>query len=1014
MANFRLRSNEGTVTSNIQGTKRERTSDMSDEFTLPFNLHEKTRTTSFQTSSSLCAGSQENDEDIIIEGEIKNQNSCADGVPRGTILVFQSEESTVDDTIEVISHTNIPPRISPSDAERIKNEVRMLQLERDKKWCAESNEYSHTRGKVKHSVRVPNRSACSDTTTEAVECLPFQNKSQHSHNSTDISSNVDQSAVLSKSTTTFSSKDGNIVTGSEVSKSENKSKVPLNTVRALANRELVLEDTSISLKNITQDILPISEKNNIGKSTIICKNEMFPATASYRRTQSTLPLVDCEVLEYKIMHPKNNTDTCTATCENVMPVTTTSGMVAGLSSGSPKLPVERESVKKIPLSRKPSGVRNQRALSSDCKILLPRSKAVSQNKIENKAITPPRTDSNIIRQCRLPSEHPRVSPSKMSTGKTDVRKGNDVIKASENSGSQYVICPLSHLKRGNDVRSVLEENISSKRPCISDHKPSTVLQSKSSLEESTSMQESNNSSTDSVVLEPRPAANLNCEKSSSPVHVSNVTNLKCLVSNVKKLSPVTVIIEDESDTLISTVCNTVPSHKEAKILKGPNADWEVLNSKSSSLHLREESVKCNFSKSSEVYSTSSSEKQVSVPSENMHSSLERGKATTDYKAPPASGTKLDSVGNKLHYYMSLLFSGTEREESDTCSLSSDKGNKTKLPSTEMNMLIHNPDVVSKIRQNSSPSISVACKGSTSTAHEQIVHISLCSDVKSKGKEDCRSPEVKKKETSDCTARNNTVSIVHKSIVPGSVSGSSVTCTGSTATIPAQSPTVLCNTLGNKCMQPATTVSELQIIQPESQSVKLSHEVSRHPSKFCVVERNSFDILMTGQKISQKKSPSKRLCNSSPIKYVIKNRSPHKRRYRTVSPNKTQASKVLEFDSCGTETKSGSLASTNPENQSTVSEFSYSHEYVGYFEAIIAEVLKDRDLLSLLIEEEVTIVTNFWKLENQVKKLYVRMLSRKYTWHRVSDIKYYDINVPAAFIELEVSGFVTSGLYNVSN
>jgi hypothetical protein len=39
-----------------------------------------------------------------------------------------------------------------------------------------------------------------------------------------------------------------------------------------------------------------------------------------------------------------------------------------------------------------------------------------------------------------------------------------------------------------------------------------------------------------------------------------------------------------------------------------------------------------------------------------------------------------------------------------------------------------------------------------------------------------------------------------------------------------------------------------------------------------------------------------------------------------------------------------------------------------------------------------------------------MLSRKYTWHRVSDIKYDDINVPAAFIELELLGLITSGMY----
>jgi hypothetical protein len=40
-----------------------------------------------------------------------------------------------------------------------------------------------------------------------------------------------------------------------------------------------------------------------------------------------------------------------------------------------------------------------------------------------------------------------------------------------------------------------------------------------------------------------------------------------------------------------------------------------------------------------------------------------------------------------------------------------------------------------------------------------------------------------------------------------------------------------------------------------------------------------------------------------------------------------------------------------------------------------------------------------------------MLSRKYTWHREADIKYDDIDVPAAFTELELSGLITSGTYN---
>jgi heme oxygenase len=69
------------------------------------------------------------------------------------------------------------------------------------------------------------------------------------------------------------------------------------------------------------------------------------------------------------------------------------------------------------------------------------------------------------------------------------------------------------------------------------------------------------------------------------------------------------------------------------------------------------------------------------------------------------------------------------------------------------------------------------------------------------------------------------------------------------------------------------------------------------------------------------------------------------------------------------------------------------------------------MLSVLREEEVNVVTSFCHLEHQVKELYIRMLSRKYAWHRVLDIKYDDIDVPAAFTVLEISGLITSGMYN---
>ena len=151
--------------------------------------------------------------------------------------------------------------------------------------------------------------------------------------------------------------------------------------------------------------------------------------------------------------------------------------------------------------------------------------------------------------------------------------------------------------------------------------------------------------------------------------------------------------------------------------------------------------------------------------------------------------------------------------------------------------------------------------------------------------------------------------------------------------------------------------------------------------------------MTGHKTPQKKSPSKRLSRSSPINYVQNNHSTYKQIYGRMSANR-----ALKFDSCDIKKKLGSLAQS--ENRSPVPELPYKRECVPYFEFIISEVWKNKNMLSVLSEEDLIVVISFWKLDHQMKKLYIRMLSRKYIWHHVSDIKYNDINVPAAFTELD--------------
>ena len=526
------------------------------------------------------------------------------------------------------------------------------------------------------------------------------------------------------------------------------------------------------------------------------------------------------------------------------------------------------------------------------------------------------------------------------------------------------------------------------------------------------------------------------------------------------------------------------------------------------------------------HSALSSELSVVSPSEVCTSFVPHGTTsesgkTPDKKAPPPPGSELESIVNKLHYYMAVLCSDTESKENEPCH-HSDKGQGIGFTSTDTNTLVQNEKVVSSTRHDQSRSISVACKENTSTTCKQIAPGSplcsnvgskgketgtspevrgrkksdcaarnhsvsnlldwqvplsssgssvpcvgntpttqkrnsaflrrttdkqciepdvtvrkleitqlqscttssisiackegtsieyeriacgatLCSSVENGGKEICLSPEIKRKKISDCTARKSAESVLHNLEVPGSSSGGSVAGVGSTGNTSKQSSTLPCNTAGENFVEPTVGVCELDIAQPQSQNLKLSREISQHPRKYSLFMSNSFETLMAGHKTPRKSSPSKKLSKSSPINYVRNNRSPYKK-----MNGHTSANRALKFDSCDTKKKVGSLAQTD--SQSSVPDLYYKRECVSYFESIITEVLKDKDMLSLLSEEEVNVVTSFWKLEHQVKKLYIRMLSRKYTWHRVSDIKYDDINVPAAFIELELSGLITSGMY----
>jgi hypothetical protein len=967
MENTVDRSSDRTVTCNIQESQ------LGEKYTLdggmlPFNLCKKPGTAFSKMLSPTNAGSLQSGKEntVVMKEGTKNEIAFVDGVARGDISVLRNEKETVargsegdlkkkcsDDDIVVIRHLSMPQEISLSAAERIKNKAKESHLEWNKNQCV---------------IVAPNISASNDTTAKSA-------MGQHSRNNTGISRSICQSTVISNSTTTVSPEDVKIVTKSEISKPGKIQKVLQSTLKAVTNGEMVLEDPSMSEKNRWEDIQLISGKSSADISAAIGKNKMSQATTSSKRNKSSLSSVNYSRHNAESTENKN-TDTYTIACKNAVPSTAVSDVVAELPYEPPKIPAEIQSMKNVALSRTLSDITTAPVLPSGRKLSLSKSYS-SRKKNADGGIIPSRAGLNSERQFILSSEHSVVSPSKQCAGRTDTSKDDRVITVSENSSSQCIIsCLLSHLKQKH-VRPALDENLSFKQRNISDCKLSAVLQKKPWLTTKQSKQGSNDPSSVSITL--KPAVSMSQEKRRSPTHVLNVAD-----------TSLTLMAAKDSVTLASTMCNTVLVHKEASTVKGPIAECESINSKCCiPLHLREKSVK-----SSEVPSVSSSGKQTTV----LHhdSSLKRRKATKN-KALPQSGTEVESAANKLHEYIALLYSDVKIKKNELFSHSSDKEIETNLTSTVSNVSVHSPNVISEFRRGTS-SISDTCEGRMPVAHDQSVHDSLLyPDVRSEGKEACSSPEVKQNKILECFSRNGTVFS----------SGSSVACVGSTSATHKQTSKIICCTPGKDVMEPATTISESET----TKNFKLSQEISRHPSKFSLIKHNSFEILMAGQKTPQKRSPSKRLSKSSPIKYMINNRSPRNMRYRTTSPSKANVNKRLKFDSCNAEGKSGSFPLTEPNSQSSLSEFSFSSECVSYFEAMIAEVLKDRDMLPVISEEELKIVTNFWNLETQVKKLYVRMLSRKYSWHRVSDIKYDDIDVPGAFIELEMSGLVTSGMYN---
>jgi hypothetical protein len=124
-----------------------------------------------------------------------------------------------DDDITVIRHIITPPRMSPSAANRINCDVRILYWKQYMKKCAVSSECSFTQSKTDSSpARLFSLSFCKSKTAKADVAFPIQNEGPYRYNGTGISSNIYQNAVLSSNTTALSSKDVKVSTRSEISK----------------------------------------------------------------------------------------------------------------------------------------------------------------------------------------------------------------------------------------------------------------------------------------------------------------------------------------------------------------------------------------------------------------------------------------------------------------------------------------------------------------------------------------------------------------------------------------------------------------------------------------------------------------------------------------------------------------------------------------------------------------------------------------------------------------------------
>nr|CAD7196903.1 unnamed protein product [Timema douglasi] len=203
-------------------------------------------------------------------------------------------------------------------------------------------------------------------------------------------------------------------------------------------------------------------------------------------------------------------------------------------------------------------------------------------------------------------------------------------------------------------------------------------------------------------------------------------------------------------------------------------------------------------------------------------------------------------------------------------------------------------------------------------------------------------------------------------------------------------------------------SELKATSKEEPSpknqLKLSYQLSQSPNKFVDLSEYMEGIPHFPQK--KKRSPKKSPLKASPKRF-LKNKFSSKCNFQ----NKREISKVLNFNEhpmpCTSKEEVGSPEKNNLKKNEPHYDQTMLDVYCTQFKTLLYDsIINFPHIFNL---EEIKVIKSFCDHSTLSKKLYIRMFTRKFTWHRVSDIKYEEIgqDLSEVFHELEFRDYVSS-------